>query len=85
MKQNNNLRSNGSFSILREPFDKVQHQNQQSGLDRYVVVIDHYTGRENEVKLYKNTKGLHFKKDGTHYLKDFTQLYTYIPFQMIKE
>jgi len=79
------LRSNGCFSIFHEPYEKKQHPNQQCGLDWYVDIIDHSTGRINSVKLYMNTKGLHFKKDGTWYLDDFTQTFTYIPFQMIRE
>lgn len=78
------LKSNGSFSIVKNVYDKRQHPNQQCGLDRYVDILDHYTGKINSVKLYQNTKGLHFKKGGTWYLDDFVQDYLYVPFQIIK-
>jgi len=77
------LKSNGSFSILEDVYDKAQHPNQQEGLNKYVDVIDHFTGNVNSVKLYENTKGLHFKKDGSHYLSEFTQEFLYVPFQML--
>ena len=77
-----NLKSNGYFSIVREPYDKKQHQNQQGGLDRYVDVLDHDTGVVNVVKLYENTKGLHFKKRGSWHLNEFTKNYLYVPFQI---
>lgn len=79
------VKSNGKFSITREPHPSKQHQNQQNGLDLYVHVLDHFTGNVNRVKLYENTKGLHFKKNGRHYLSDFTQDYIYVPFQIIKD
>lgn len=78
------LKSNGWFSIVKEPYDKKQHPNQQQGLDKYVDVLNHYSGRVNSVKLYENNTGLHFKADGTHYLYEFTQDYLYIPFQILK-
>lgn len=79
-----NLKSNGWFSILIPPYDKKQHPNQQQGLDKYVDVVNHYTGNVNSVKLYENKTGLHFKADGgTHYLEDFTKNVTYIPFQIL--
>lgn len=78
------LKSNGSFSIVKDAYDKKQHTNQQCGLDMYVDVLDHTTGRINIVKLYKNTKGVYFKKEGSHYLLDFTLTYIYIPYQIYK-
>jgi len=78
------LKSNGWFSILIPPYDKKQHPNQQQGLDKYVDVVNHYTGNVNSVKLYENKTGLYFKADGgTHYLDYFTQEVIYIPFQII--
>lgn len=76
------LESNGYFSIVKDPYDKKQHQNQQEGLDKYVDVLDHDTGVINSVKLYVNTKGLHFKKRGSWYLSEFTLKYRYIPYQI---
>lgn len=78
------VKSNGYFGLIKEPYDKYQHPNQQCGLDLYVDVIDFCTGQINSVKLYINTKGLHFKKDGTHYLDEFTGEVAYVPFQIIK-
>jgi len=76
------LKSNGHFSIVKDVYDKKQHPNQQGGLDKYIDVLDHDTGNINRVKLYKNTKGLRFKKDGSWYLSDFNKIYRYIPFQI---
>ena len=79
------LKSNGWFSIVKEPYDKKQHPNQQQGLDRYVDVLNHYTGNINTVKLYENKKGFHFKADGsTHYLLEFVDEIVYVPFQILK-
>ena len=69
------------FAIVRMPYSKKQHPNQQCGIDEYVDVIDLGTGNLNVVKLYENTKGKHFKKEGTHYIKDFTIDIEIIPFQ----
>jgi len=77
------VKSNGSFSIVEGPYEKKQHPNQQQGLDIYVDALDHSTGNINTVKLYNNKKGLHFKKDGSHYLSDFTMDYLWVPFQII--
>lgn len=79
------LKSNLQFSIITEPYKKKQHPNQQGGLDLYVDVLNHYSGKECSVKLYENTKGLHFKFDGTHYLTEFTEDVIYIPYQIIYE
>lgn len=78
------LKSNGFFSILKDRYNKKQHPNQQCGLDQYVDVIDHDTGIINSVKLYENTKGLHFKKHGSWYLSEFNQEYLYVPYQIIE-
>lgn len=78
------VKSNGSFSIIKGPYSRKQHSNQQKGLDLYVDVLDHSTGHINRVKLYSNTKGLHFKKYGSHYLDEFDTDYAYVPFQMIE-
>lgn len=79
------LKSNGWFAIVKEPYDKKQHPNQQSGLDRYVDVLNQYTGRINSVKLYENKSGLHFKADSsTHYLFEFTKGIIHVPFQIIE-
>lgn len=79
------LKSNGWFAIVRETYDKKQHPNQQSGLDKYVDVLNQYTGRVNSVKLYQNKSGLHFKADSsTHYMYEFTKEIIYIPFQIIE-
>lgn len=78
------LKSNGWFAILKYPYEKQQHPNQQCGLDLYVDVINHHSGRVNTVKLYENKSGLHFKADGaTHYLSEFEMNVLYVPFQMI--
>ena len=83
--QSSQLKSNGWFAIVKEPYDKKQHPNQQSGLDRYVDVLNQYTGRVNSVKLYENKSGLHFKADGsTHYLSEFTDNVIHVPFQIIE-
>lgn len=79
-----NLKSNGCFALLKEPYAKKQHQNQQCGLDLYVDVIDFSSGCINRVKLYQNSKGLHFKKDGAHYLDGFVEDVIYVPFQIIE-
>lgn len=79
------LKSNGLFSIIKEPYDKKQHPNQQAGLDKYVDVLNEYTGNVNSVKLYENRKGFHFKADGsTHYLSEFTENVLHVPFQIIR-
>lgn len=75
-------KSNGSFALMRDPYAKKQHPNQQGGLDSYVDVLDHQTGNVNSVKLYENKRGLHFKKSGVHYLDDFTKEAVYIPYQI---
>lgn len=78
-----NLKSDGiNFSIFNEGYDKEQHPNQQCGLDKYVDVLDHRTGEINSVKLYLNSKGLHFKKNGPHYLSEFIYNSLYIPYQI---
>lgn len=74
-------KSNGNFAMIKAPYAKKQHPNQQGGLDSYVDVLDHHTGHVNSVKLYENKRGLHFKKNGTHYLADFTHEAVYIPYQ----
>ena len=79
-----NLKSNGHFSIIKDRYGKKQHPNQQGGMDEYVDVIDHSTGNINSVKLHENKKGVHFKKQGTWYIDKFNEEYLYIPFQMIK-
>jgi hypothetical protein len=76
------LKSNGEFSIVRDAYDKKQHPNQQGGLDKYIDVLDHSTGNINSVKLYVNTKGLHFKKNGIHYIEDFVFVSLYVPYQI---
>lgn len=78
------LKSNGHFSIIREPYPHKQHSNQQCGLDIYIDVLDHDTGNINHVKLYENKKGRYFKKDGSWYLTGFTQEYWYVPYQIEK-
>lgn len=78
------IKSNGRFGMIAEPYGKNQHPNQQCGLDLYVEVLDFYTAQINTVKLYENSKGLHFKKDGTHYLTGFKNLVAYVPLQIIK-
>lgn len=79
------LKSNGWFAIVKEPYDRKQHPNQQSGLDKYVDVLNQYTGNINCVKVYENTKGLHFKADGsTHYLSEFIREIIHVPFQIIE-
>lgn len=78
------ITSNGWFGLIEGPYSKDQHPNQQCGLDMYVDVIDFHTGQVNSVKLYENTKGLHFKKDGAQYLSEFTEKVAYVPFQIIK-
>ena len=82
--QQRELKSNGYFSILKDPYNKEQHPNQLEGLDLYVDVVDHSTGFVNSVKLYKNTKGLHFKKGRSWYLGDFDKKFLYVPFQIIE-
>lgn len=77
------LKTNGQFLLLKEPYKKAQHPNQQAGLDIYVDVIDRSTGNINSVKLYENSKGLHFKKSGSHYLSSFTGAAVYVPYQVI--
>lgn len=79
------IKSNGRFGIVAEPFEHKQHPNQQEGLDLYVQVLDFWTTQVNTVKLYENKKGLHFKKDGSHYLEDFTETVAYVPFQIRKD
>lgn len=78
------LKSNGLFSIIEDPHKFEQHPNQQNGLNLYVSVLDHSSGIINHVKLYKNKKGLHFKKNGSHYLEDFNQIFEYVPLQIKK-
>lgn len=80
--QQHRLKSNGSFSIIREPYNKSQHPNQQNGLDLYVDVLDHGTGNINSVKLYDNGNGLFFKKGSSFYLKHFDKVSVYVPYQI---
>lgn len=82
--QNEILLTNGRF-LLITVVDKLQHPNEQNGLDKYVKVINISTGEICSKKLYINTKGLHFKHTGSppNYLKDFTQEAVYVPFQVI--
>jgi len=72
------------FGLLGEPFAHRQHPNQQGGLDVYVKVINFDTGERCVKKLYKNTRGLHFKHTGYSpmYLADFTAAGTFLPFQV---
>lgn len=77
------LKTNGDFSLVTDIFDKEQHPNQQCGLDKYVSVLDHSTWNINTVKLYENSKGLYFKKNGTHYLDEFTDEHYWIPAQLV--
>lgn len=76
------VKTNGDFALLVEPYAKKQHPNQQNGLDKYVDVLDLGTGLVNSVKLYENSKGLHFKKGGTHYLSSFTRECVVVPYQV---
>lgn len=82
--QKTQLKSNGLFSMVKGPYEKEQHPNQQGGLDLYVDVIDEITGNLNQVKLYENKKGLHFKKNGTHYLYEFNINVVVVPFQVLR-
>ena len=77
------VKSNGVFGLLKGPYDKKQHSNQQNGLDMYVDVINYHTGRECSLKLYNNKHGIHFKMDGVHYLDEFVDDAIYIPFQIV--
>lgn len=76
------LKSNGAFSIVKEPYEKQQHPNQQCGLNLYVDVLDHITGQVNSLKLYQNSRGLHFKKGSPQYLSDFEAVAVYVPYQI---
>lgn len=73
--------TDGLFALIKQPYAKQQHPNQQGGLDLYVDIIDLDTGNLNSVKLYENKKGLHFKKGGSHYLSEFIGIVTVIPYQ----
>lgn len=77
------LKSNGSFGLILGPFAYKQHPNQQEGLDQYVQVVNFSTGAICTNKLYENSKGLHFKQSGTHYLDSFVDRVIYVPFQII--
>lgn len=66
------FKHNGNIALISEPYAKKQHPNQQCGLDKYIDILDLGTGMVNTVKLYENTKGLHVKKGGSHYLDEFT-------------
>jgi hypothetical protein len=76
------LKTNGYFSIVKDVYSKEQHPNQQGGLDQYVDVLDHHTGQVNSLKLYENSKGLHFKKGSPYYLSEFTDTAVYVPYQI---
>ena len=80
------LKSNGYFSIKKAPYNKEQHPNQQGGLDIYIDVIDESKGKGvlNPMKLYENKKGLHFKKNGSHYLDEFVIDVVVVPFQVLR-
>lgn len=73
--------TNGLFALVKQPYGKAQHPNQQCGLDIYVDVIDLVTGNKNSLKLYDGVRGRYFKKNGTHYLSDFTKTVTVVPYQ----
>lgn len=81
------LKASDFFAILKEPYEHKQHQNEQNGLDLYIEVLNFDTGEKCFKKMYKNSKGLHFKHTGypTQYLSDFIQTITYIPYQIITE
>lgn len=79
------IRHNNIIGIIGEPYEHKQHKNQQCGLDLYIEVLNLDTYRSNYVKLYKNSKGLHFKVNGTHYLDEFKFKGVYIPNQVILE
>lgn len=83
--QYSTVKSNGQFGLIKGPYEKKQHPNQQGGLDQYVDVINYYSGRVCSVKLYQNTLGLHFKMDGTQYLDEFTDDAIYVPFQILHD
>lgn len=73
------------FGIIEDPKPHNQHPNQQGGLDLYVTVLNMATGERCFKKLYKNTKGLHFKHTGfsTMYLEDFTEEATVVEHQVL--
>lgn len=72
------------FGLIGEPKPHKQHPNQQNGLDLYVDVVNLDTGEKCFKKLYRNTKGLHFKHTGYSptYLDDMTGEATVYPFQV---
>lgn len=83
LKANPNI----DFAIIQEPVEHKQHPNQKGGLDLYISVLNISTGEVCFKKLYKNTKGLHFKHTGYSpmYLKEFTREVHYVPYQVIIE
>lgn len=82
--QHSTLKSNGLFAIVKWPYGKAQHPNQQNGLDMYVDVLNLDTGCVCSVKLYNNTKGIHFKFKGSHYISDFNDEIVWVPYQILE-
>lgn len=84
------IRANELFGILKEPYEHKQHCNEQRGLDLYVELVNFETGEICHKKLYRNTKGLHFKHSsrygsgGSFYIEEMTTKVLYVPFQTIK-
>lgn len=79
------LKTNGYFCILTEPYKGRKDYVIQNSSNMYIDVINMSTGEKCVKKLYKNTKGLHFKHKGfkPSYLSDFDKFTNYIPLQFI--
>ena len=74
-----------SFGLVGEPHEHEQHINQRRGLDLYVHVVNLVTGESCHKKLYRNTKGLHFKHTGYSptYIADMTSEAEFVPHQVL--
>lgn len=71
------------FALIEGPHEHKQHQNQQGGLDLYVRVLNIDTGEVCHKKLYRNSKGLHFKHTGypPTYLDQMHGEILHVPYQ----
>lgn len=82
MNNKETIKHNGLFALIRDAYENEKHPNQQGGTDFCVDVLDFGTGQLNTVRLYENTKGLHFKKYGTHYLSNFNMECLVTPYRV---
>ena len=87
------LKSNGWFGLFEIVENVKKYHAEWEGTDDCIRVLNFCNGEVCFKRVYENNKGLHFKHTGAryedsptvHYLKDFTETVTYIPYQIIEE